>query len=73
MKLLARAVVALAFFSLAAPAFPCGDAQHATTTAKTEKKADKKPATVAKSGRMQKKGAAPANAAGQAKPATAAN
>jgi hypothetical protein len=45
MKLLFRAVAALALVGLAAPAFPCGD-KKTTTTASTEAKG--KDTTVAK-------------------------
>ncbi len=68
MRLLARAVAALALLSLATPALPCGDKEH-VKTASTEKKTT----TVAKAS-AAKRGAAPAaKAAGQAKPASAAN
>ncbi len=68
MKLVARAVTALALLSLATPALPCGDTEHAKTT-RTEKRS----ATVAKSGGTAKKSTAPAKKVAEAKPASAAN
>jgi hypothetical protein len=66
MKLIARAVTALALLALATPALPCGDKMEKTTTASSETKGK---ATVAKSEKQKK--AAP-QAKGEAKPATAA-
>lgn len=72
MKIVARAVAALALLSFAAPALPCGDMGH-QKTAKTERKAETKSATVAKSGTAQKKGAATAKKTTEQRPASAAN
>lgn len=69
MKLVARAVTALALLALATPALPCGDMGQKEKTATSS---TKKSATVAKSG-ADKKGAAPAKSAGEAKPASATN
>lgn len=69
MKIVARAVTALALLAFATPALPCGDKAMKTTTASSEKASSS--TTVAKSG--EKKAAAPAKATGEARPATAAN
>jgi len=69
MKLVARAVTALALLAFATPALPCGDKAMKTTTASSEKGSSS--TTVAKSG--EKKAGAQAKGAAEAKPATAAN
>ncbi len=69
MKLIARAVTALALLALATPALPCGD-KTTTTTASETKGSSKAP--VAKSSAEKQKKAGP-ESKGEAKPATAAN
>lgn len=69
MKLIARAVTALALLAFATPALPCGE-KTKTTTASTAKPSEEG-TKVAKSGASgkQKK----AEAKGEARPATASN
>ncbi len=68
MKLVARALSALALLAFATPALPCGDHAAKTTTASAEK--EKGSSTVAKS---DKKAAKKAKNAEQSKTATATN
>lgn len=68
MKLVARAVTALALLAFATPALPCGDRTKATTVSNEKGKAS---STVAKSG--EKKAPAPTKGSGESRPATAAN
>jgi len=69
MKLIARAVTALALLALATPALPCGDKMEKTTTASEAKPSSK--TTVAKSSPEKQKRAAP-QAKAEAKPRTTA-
>jgi hypothetical protein len=68
MKLIARAVTALALLAFATPALPCGDKAEKTTTASAETKTSKG----AHAKQEKQKKAAQAKAEAQ-RPATAAN
>jgi hypothetical protein len=70
MKLVARAVTALALLAFATPALPCGDKAHGTTTASSEKKGTN---TVAKSGSEKEKKTTQGQKTNETRPATAAN
>jgi hypothetical protein len=71
MKLVARAVTALALLAFATPALPCGDKAHGTTTASSEKKGTSN--TVAKSGSEKEKKTTQGQKTNETRPATAAN
>lgn len=69
MKLVARAVTALALLAFATPALPCGD--KAKTTTASETKPSSKSAVAKSSAEKQKKQAPETK--GEAKPASATN
>jgi hypothetical protein len=69
MKLIARAVTALALLAFATPALPCGEKTKTTTASATKGSST----TVAKSGSTEKQKKAATESKGEAKPATAAN